>query len=165
VADEVRNLAMRAAEAARTTGEQIQGTTGKINSAMAIVTKSLETFSEVTENAVNVNTLVTEIAEATGEQALGIDQINKAVAEIEQVLQQNASGADGSAAASRQLSDQLQDMICDVMHLGDQLCLGKRMETLLPVEEDTARGKMASVPMAGKHLALDAQTVSDAFQF
>ncbi len=146
VADEVRSLAMRAAEAAHTTGEQIQGTTDKINSAMDIVTKSLETFSEVTENTVSVNTLVKEIAEATAEQARGIEQINGAVSEIDQVLQQNAASAEETAAASRQLGDQLQEMIYNVTSLGKLFSVTKHMAANASAES-TDYDQRQSLPM------------------
>ncbi len=104
VADEVRSLAMRAAEAARSTTALIEGTTSKIKGGTDLVVKTAEAFRQVTASTAKVRELVEEIAAGSQEQAEGAAQINKAVSEIDQVVQQNAANAEGSAAASEKLS-------------------------------------------------------------
>jgi methyl-accepting chemotaxis protein len=49
---------------------------------------------------------VGEIAVASSEQALGINQLNKAVAEMDKVVQKNASSAEESASASEEMNSQ-----------------------------------------------------------
>ena len=85
VAEEVRNLAMRAADAAKNTSALIEGTVKKIKDGSNLVTKTNEAFAEVAVSASKVGELVGEIAAASQEQAQGIDQINKAVAEMDKV--------------------------------------------------------------------------------
>lgn len=159
VADEVRNLAMRVADAAHTTDSQIQDTTVKINDAMDIVTKSLVAFSEVTENTVKVNSLINEIAHATGEQAQGIDQINRAVTEIDQVVQQSAASAEESAAASRQVYDQLEEIIYDVEQLADQFHARKYTGAKQP-PTDPFPIQIKSLPMETQPVPAEAEALS-----
>jgi methyl-accepting chemotaxis protein len=110
VANEVRNLAMRAAEAAQNTSNLIETTVNRVKGGSALVSKTAESFSQVTTSISKVKELVTEIAAASHEQAQGVEQINKAVSEMDQVVQQNAANAEESASASEELSAQSQQM-------------------------------------------------------
>ena len=49
-----------------------------------------------------------EIAQASGEQAAGIDQVNRAVLQVSQVTQTSAATSEESAVASEELSSQAQ---------------------------------------------------------
>jgi len=94
VADEVRNLAMRAAEAAKNTSELIDSTVKRISDGSALVQSTDQAFAEVATNTSRVGELVDEIAAASNEQALGIEQLNNAVSEIDKATQQNVANAD-----------------------------------------------------------------------
>lgn len=106
VAEEVRNLALRSAEAAKNTAALIANTivVVKKNSELARLTQ--EAFRENMRISVKVQTLVDEIAEASQEQAQGIEQINKAVSEMDDVVQQNAASAEETASASEEMTAQ-----------------------------------------------------------
>lgn len=106
VADEVRSLAMRAAEAARSTSGIIEETVRKVQTGYEAANLVSECFSKVTQSAVKIGELMSEIAAASGEQAEGIDQVNRAVAEMDKVVQRNAANAEESASASEELSAQ-----------------------------------------------------------
>ena len=110
VAEEVRNLAMRAAEAAKNTSGLIEGTVSRIKDGSDLVLKTNEAFAEVAVSSSKVAELVGEIAAASQEQAQGIDQINKAVTEMEKVTQMNAANAEESAAASEELNAQAEQL-------------------------------------------------------
>ena len=110
VAEEVRNLAMRAADAAKNTSVLIEGTVKKIKDGSNLVTKTNEAFAEVAVSSSKVDELVGEIAAASQEQAQGIDQINKAVAEMDKVTQQTAANAEESASASEEMNAQAEQM-------------------------------------------------------
>lgn len=110
VAEEVRNLAMRAAEAARNTTGLIDDTVKKIGDGSLLVEKTNEDFAEVEKNAIKVGDLVSEISAASQEQAQGIDQINRAVTEMDKVTQQTAANAEESAAASEEMNSQAEQM-------------------------------------------------------
>ncbi|MEN6622942.1 MAG: methyl-accepting chemotaxis protein [Smithella sp.] len=110
VAEEVRNLAMRSADAAKNTSGLIEGIVNKIKDGSDLVTKTNEAFVEVAGSTSKVAELVGEIAAASQEQAQGIDQINKAVAEMDKVTQQTAANAEESASASEELNSQAETM-------------------------------------------------------
>ena len=120
VADEVRNLAMRAAGAAKNTAELIEGTVKKIDEGSELVTTTSDIFKDVAENASRVGGLVAEISEASSEQSSGIEQINTAIFDMDKVVQQNAANAEESAAASEEMNaqaEQLKAFVGDLVSL------------------------------------------------
>lgn len=104
VADEVRRLAQRAAEAANDTGRQIEITVAKVLGGKVMVEKSLRAFREVKERSDDIASLIGEIATASGEQAQGIALINQAVSQMDVVTQQNSATAEESAASATELN-------------------------------------------------------------
>lgn len=110
VASEVRNLAMRAAEAAKNTATLIEGTVKRIKDGSELVNKTNNAFSEVSKSTSKVGELVGEIAAASNEQAQGIEQVNKAVTEMDKVTQQNAANAEQSASASQEMNTQAEQL-------------------------------------------------------
>jgi len=110
VAEEVRNLAQRSAEAAKNTACLIEGATKNAEAGVNVTSEVAKALSAIQESAGKVATLVAEIAAASKEQAQGIDQVNTAVSEMDKVVQQNAAGAEKSAGASEQLSAQAQEL-------------------------------------------------------
>jgi methyl-accepting chemotaxis protein len=110
VAGEVRNLAMRAADAAKNTAILIEGTVKKVNDGSELVKGTNEAFTEVARGTSKVGELVAEIAAASQEQAQGIEQVNKAVADMDKVVQQVAANAEESASASEEMNAQALQM-------------------------------------------------------
>ncbi len=98
VAEEVRNLAIRSAEAARNTAVLIEDTVTKVHTGSTLVNSTAGGFGDVVVNAAKVKDLLTEIATASQEQAQGVEQVNKAVSEMDMVVQQNAASAEELAS-------------------------------------------------------------------
>lgn len=117
MADEVRNLAMRAADAAKNTANLIEDTVKKIKEGSDIVEKTGAEFSHVSTSSGKMSELVGEITAASTEQAQGIEQINRAVSEMDRVVQQNAANAEESASASEEMNAQAAQMKSFVMEL------------------------------------------------
>jgi methyl-accepting chemotaxis protein len=117
VAEEVRNLAMRSAEAAKNTAELIEGTVNKVSDGTELVSRTNEAFSEVAESSSKVGQLVSEIAAASNEQAQGIEQVNTAVTEMDKVTQSNAANAEESASAAEEMNSQAEQMKAMVREL------------------------------------------------
>ena len=135
VAEEVRNLALRSAEAAKNTAELIDGTVKKIKGGSELVDRTNTAFSKVAESSSKVGELVSEIAAASNEQAQGIEQTNTAVAEMDKVTQQNAANAEESASASEELNAQAEQMMGVVEELsalvgGSSKDIGSRQQTV-----------------------------------
>jgi methyl-accepting chemotaxis protein len=110
VAEEVRNLAMRAAEAAKNTSQLIETTVKKVKEGQGVVTKANGAFTEVAESTGKVAGLVGEIAAASQEQAEGIEQINRAVTEMDRIVQENAASAEQSTSAAEEMNAQAMQM-------------------------------------------------------
>jgi len=98
VADEVRNLAMRAADAAKSTSNHIENIVKKVKEGATMVATTDQDFKQVADNTAKVVNLVGEIASASKEQSLGIEQINKAAIDMSSVTQKNAASAEELAA-------------------------------------------------------------------
>jgi methyl-accepting chemotaxis protein len=124
VADEVRNLAMRSAEAAKNTASLIEDTVSKIKNGSTIVTKTNDTFAEVTNSAQSVSVLIDEIAAASQEHAQGIDQINQTINGMSAITQRSAASAEESASAAEEMNSQT-GQIKDFMHELAVLVTGK----------------------------------------
>jgi methyl-accepting chemotaxis protein len=110
VAEEVRNLAMRAAEAAKNTAGLIEMTISRVKAGSELVTRTGQAFGEVAMSSQKVGELLGEIAAASSEQAQGIDQVNRATTDMDKVTQRNAASAEESAAASEHMSGQAATM-------------------------------------------------------
>jgi methyl-accepting chemotaxis protein len=128
VADEVRNLAMLAGEAAKNTAELIDRTDREIKEGTAVARKTSESFATVSERTTKVVSLVSEIADASKEQAKGTMQINQAVTEVDKITQRNAASAEETASAAESmaaLAAQAQEVVNGLASLisGGQACL------------------------------------------
>ena len=117
VADEVRNLAIRSADAARSTADLIASTIENINSGSDLVNTTAENFQIVANQSMKVAELLAEVAEASREQSQGISQITTAMVEMDKVTQSNAASAEESASAARQLSTQAGNLLDAVYSL------------------------------------------------
>ncbi|MCD4651190.1 MAG: hypothetical protein K8S56_05310, partial [Candidatus Cloacimonetes bacterium] len=106
VAEEVKNLALRSAEAAKNTNELIEGSLRNSNAGATIVSEVINSFTEINSSFDKVNSIVQEIAAASDEQSQGITQVNQAVEELNKLTQRNAANAEESAAAAEELSSQ-----------------------------------------------------------
>ncbi len=106
VADEVRNLAQRSAQAARDTTGLIEGAVSRIKRGDEIAQKLAADFKEIETGAGRVAGLVSGIAAASREQAQGVDQVNIAVAQIDKITQSIAASSEESASAAEQLNAQ-----------------------------------------------------------
>jgi methyl-accepting chemotaxis protein len=107
VAEEVRNLAMRSAEAAKNTSNLIEQSVNNSRNGVHICGEVKTALDEIVQSVAKTTDLVGEIAAASKEQAQGVGQINTAVSQMDKVTQQNAANAEQSASASEELSAQV----------------------------------------------------------
>lgn len=106
VAEEVRNLAQRSAQAARETTTMIEGAIHNTAQGVEITTKVADALNNIFSKTRQVDELASEVASASSEQLQGITQINSAVNEMDKVTQSNAATAEECAAAAHQLKTQ-----------------------------------------------------------
>ena len=104
VAEEVRNLAQRSAQAARDTAEMIEQSIAKADSGNTSVAQVAESVAGITTTIQTMKDLVDHVSEASRQQAEGIDLMSQAFAQMEKVTQTTAATAEESAAASEELS-------------------------------------------------------------
>ncbi|MBU2550389.1 MAG: hypothetical protein KKB20_18430 [Proteobacteria bacterium] len=117
VAEEVRNLAQRSAEAARNTAGLIEDTIMRIQQGSSLVRRTNEAFGAVAGQSKKAADLVGEIATSSTEQSEGITQINSAMTQMDQVTQRTAASAEESASASEQLRSQAEEIFGSVQDL------------------------------------------------
>ena len=120
VAEEVRNLAQRSAEAARTTSELIQKSQTSTEGGTKVATEVSENLDKIKESISDVSTLVVEISAASKEQSTGISELNSVMTEMDKVIQRNASSSEESASTAEELSSQAEElnvMINDLLAL------------------------------------------------
>ncbi|WP_418187326.1 methyl-accepting chemotaxis protein [Aliarcobacter lanthieri] len=91
VAQEVRNLASRSAEAAKEIKDIVENATIKANEGKEIANSMIEGYKELNTNVSQTIDLISDIQNSSKEQLLGIEQINDAVNTLDQQTQQNAN--------------------------------------------------------------------------
>lgn len=106
VAEEVRNLAARSANAAKETTDMIEGSIKKVEAGTKIADETAKALNMIVEDVAKAANLVNDIAIASNEQAIGIEQINQGIMQVSQVVQTNSATSQESAAASEELSSQ-----------------------------------------------------------
>jgi len=147
VAEEVRNLASKSAEAAKDTGNMIQNSMETAELGARIAGETATSLKEIVVGINESSQLVTEIAQASEAQSLGISHINTGIDQVAQVVQQNSATAEESAAASEEMSGQ-SDML---QHLIGQFKLkddGAGFKTL-PSSGNAARKRLGMSDKTG----------------
>ena len=110
VAEEVRNLAMRSAEAAKNTANMIEESVKSAEEGVHITEDVAKYLSITVERAGKVADIIAEIAAASNEQAQGIEQVNTAMSQMNTVTQQNAANSEESASAAEELNSQAAEL-------------------------------------------------------
>jgi methyl-accepting chemotaxis protein len=106
VAEEVRNLAARSANAAKETTEIIEESLVKIKDGTDIANQTAEALDGIVVDIQDVAAIIDGISGASTEQATGMTQISQGVVQISQVVQSNSATAEECAAASEELAGQ-----------------------------------------------------------
>ncbi|MCB9850742.1 MAG: PAS domain S-box protein [Phycisphaerales bacterium] len=107
VADEVRSLAQRAAQAAGETTSLIDESVKKAQEGTTVASAVGKALTKIVEQINKVSELVDGISTASNEQAQGVDQVNTAVTQMNTVTQQNAAGSEELASAAEQMTAQV----------------------------------------------------------
>ncbi len=117
VADEVRNLAQRSAQAARDTAALIEDSILKSGEGGKNLGEVVASIQGITDGAAKVKVLIDEVEASGKEQAQGSEQISKAIVQMDEVTQRTAASAEEGAAASEELNAQSQALMAIVEEL------------------------------------------------
>ena len=107
VAQEVRSLAMRAAEAARDTAALIEESGNRAESGVRLVGDVETAFGRIVGGSREVAELLGEISRASRDQSDAIKHVSGSMQEIDQTTQANAAASEELAAAASETSDQV----------------------------------------------------------
>jgi methyl-accepting chemotaxis protein len=111
VAEEVRNLAMCSAEAAKQTAKLIEEAIKNTGSGIVYNQEVLKNLSEINQQVNNINGMMSEIVIASEQQQQAVKQIGSVLEEMSKAIQHNAANSEETASAAEELSAQSQEML------------------------------------------------------
>ena len=145
VAEEVRNLAQRSAEAARTTSDIIASAQERSDAGVQVAQDVEERLNLSNDAVQKVANILAEVSEAISEQAKGIDQITIGVNQMDTVTQSNAASSEQNAAASEELSSQANRLTACIQEL--EVILGTAKKAVASSATTSTRRQ---IPQAAK---------------
>lgn len=111
VAEEVRNLAMRSAEAAKNTAQLIDESVSNTQAGVRLNEEVFQNLSEIRGHVEKVTQMMNDIANESSSQHHTIEQISNAIEQISDTTQQVAASSEETASASEELAGQSQEML------------------------------------------------------
>ena len=169
VASEVRSLAGRSATAAKEIKALIMDSVGKVEEGSKLVDQSGKSLDDIGAAVKRVTDVVAEIAEASAEQASGIEQVNKAVTQMDEMTQQNAALVEEASAASEAILTQathLAQLVARYAVTNDAAVANARPPAAAPAERLTPtraqRAGAASRPAFGSDRSSDGRRLAPA---
>ncbi|UQB42475.1 MCP four helix bundle domain-containing protein [Thiomicrospira microaerophila] len=114
VAGEVRALAQKSAEAAKEISALIGESVNRIDQGTKLADESGKMLGAITGSIKDVTQMIAQIAQASQEQAEGVNQVHKAITSIDQVTQQNAALVEETSAAAESMSEQAKVLSADM---------------------------------------------------
>jgi methyl-accepting chemotaxis protein len=142
VAEEVRNLAIRSAQAAKETEELIENSVRKVESGKEKADNTAMNLYTIYTTAEKMTNLVVEIAAAANEQAQGVAQITAGLHQVDSVTQQTTAHAEECAAAAEELANQAKIL--------------QQLVSMFRLEENTSAARPARTDKRGSRPSLQA---------
>ena len=106
VAAEVRSLAQRSADAAKEIKALISKSAEQVGDGVALVGTTGGALDRILTQVAEINAVINEIAGSARAEAEALEQVNSAVSEMDQMTHRNAAMAEEVTAASRNLSQE-----------------------------------------------------------
>ncbi len=110
VAGEVRSLAQQSADAAKEIASLISETVERVEHGSKLASDSSEMLTTINTSIEEIVQMISQMAKASSEQDLGIEEVHKAIIQIDQVTQQNASLVEETSAAAESMSSQAESL-------------------------------------------------------
>lgn len=92
------------------TRDLITNSNSQVKDGVDLVNKAGTALTEIVESIKKVAGIVSEIASASAEHAVGIEQVNKALNQMDEVTQQNSALVEENAATAKTLEQQSKAM-------------------------------------------------------
>ncbi|MFI5337527.1 MAG: methyl-accepting chemotaxis protein [Opitutales bacterium] len=149
VAEEVRSLAQRSAQAAKETAAKIADASAKSEQGVSISGKVAASLDAIVERIRQLDEMVGGIAQASHEQSEGITQLNQAVAGMDEITQQNAGLAQQAASSAHELQEQSAQVKAAVANLMNMVHGGDTEAAVAAAEPHAAPIKPVVTPKLG----------------
>ncbi len=132
VAEEVRNLAQRSATASKEIKGLILTSNKQVTSGAQLVQHAGKSLHGILEATNNVARIVKDIAAASTEQSMGLEQINTAVSHMDETTQKNAMLVQTSMESSKALKERTENllMVVEQFKIGDDALKQKNYPSL-----------------------------------
>jgi methyl-accepting chemotaxis protein len=106
VAEEVRSLALRAAESARQTATLIECSVASVRKGTALTGQVAQCFEQIDGEVSRVGVMMDTVADGNRRQASAMDRVTSVLAQVSSGVQETAASAEESASAAEELSSQ-----------------------------------------------------------
>ncbi|MDR3198561.1 MAG: methyl-accepting chemotaxis protein [Planctomycetaceae bacterium] len=110
VAEEVRNLAARSAKAAKETEELIVKSNQQIEGGVHAVDRTSEALNNIVLEVSEVSGLISQIADASKEQSVGVNRMSQTLHTVDMITQQNVEISSTTESAARQLASEVGEL-------------------------------------------------------
>jgi len=110
VAAEVRSLAQRSANASKDIASLLNDSAVKVDHGMKLVSQSGETLAAIVSCIKELSQNLAKIADASAEQASGINPINTAIKQMDSIIQQNNGLVERANASSNHMAEQANEL-------------------------------------------------------
>lgn len=110
VAVEVRNLAGRSSQAAKEIYALIQDSNFKVDEGSQLVNESGEVFKVLVEDIKQLADFISEVASASKEQYVGIEEVNRAITQMDEMTQKNAALVEEISSSSQEMKRRILEL-------------------------------------------------------
>jgi methyl-accepting chemotaxis protein len=110
VAEEVRNLAKRSADAAKTTTVLLEQMVKSVTDGSKLASTAAEEFTTIDISSKRVVSMVSQVQIASVEQSQGLGLINSSMHRLDELIQRVAANSEESAGAAEELATQSQEL-------------------------------------------------------
>jgi PAS domain S-box-containing protein len=111
VAQEVRALAQRSGQASKEIKSLIAESGTQVSKGVALVNRAGGSLADIVESVKRVADIVAEIASASQEQSLGVQQVDESVTQMEMVTHKNAALVEESSASLASVDQQAEQLL------------------------------------------------------
>jgi methyl-accepting chemotaxis protein len=117
VAEEVRALAKRSAEAARETAEKISTAVKNAEKGAELGRLTQTQFTEISQLSGQYHGIILELETAIKQSTQGVSQVNEAVTRVDMITQRTAASAGENATTSSEMKDRMDGILLQVRSL------------------------------------------------